>query len=224
MANRIVEPDVASACMVDQNSRRVAMSMAAVGSSRMSRSGSGSRARAKRSRCCSPPEHRPTRRLAIPARTAGAVRRVGCHDSTHDFRHGLVLNAGFWDAWHMPSRRRRMMPPRLAAALAAVAVVVPRTRGGRADRADLAGGSRPGLLPRGGPCPETETTPGAVCAAVTVPQDYSQPDGDTIDVTVSKLPARDPGPRRGSLFGNPRRCRSPASLSSPATSWISATR
>lgn len=56
--------------------------------------------------------------------------------------------------------------------------------------------------PTWGPCPETVTTPGAVCTAVTVPQDYSQPDGETIDVTVSKLPARDPGARRGVLFGN----------------------
>lgn len=56
--------------------------------------------------------------------------------------------------------------------------------------------------PTWGPCPETVTTPGAVCSTVTVPQDYSQPGGETIDVTVSKLPARDPDARRGVLFGN----------------------
>lgn len=53
-----------------------------------------------------------------------------------------------------------------------------------------------------GSCPETVTSPGAVCTTVAVPQDYTQPGGETIDVTVSKLPARDPGARRGVLFGN----------------------
>ena len=102
----------------------------------------------------------------------------------------------------MHSRRSRMMPPRLAAALAAVAVVVP----GLVVAAPTVPTSQAVPAPASslawGPCPETVTTPGAVCAAVTVPQDYSRPDGDTIDVTVSKLPARDPGARRGSLFGN----------------------
>ncbi len=45
-------------------------SMPAVGSSRTSRSGSGTSARAKRSRCCSPPEHLETMRPLIPARPA----------------------------------------------------------------------------------------------------------------------------------------------------------
>ena len=56
--------------------------MPAVGSSSTSRSGSGSSARAKRSRCCSPPLHLATRRSpsrAIPARSStsstGAVAR-----------------------------------------------------------------------------------------------------------------------------------------------------
>lgn len=53
-----------------------------------------------------------------------------------------------------------------------------------------------------GPCPETVTTPGAVCTTVAVPRDYARPAGETIDVTVSRLPARDPGARRGVLFGN----------------------
>ncbi|AWH92824.1 alpha/beta hydrolase [Dietzia lutea] len=56
--------------------------------------------------------------------------------------------------------------------------------------------------PTWGTCPDTVSTPGAVCTTVTVPQDYSRPDGETIDVTVSKLPARDPDARRGVLFGN----------------------
>lgn len=56
--------------------------------------------------------------------------------------------------------------------------------------------------PAWGACPETVTTPGAVCTTVAVPQDYAQPQGEQIDVTVSKLPARNPGARRGVLFGN----------------------
>lgn len=56
--------------------------------------------------------------------------------------------------------------------------------------------------PAWGSCPESVTSPGAVCTTVTVPRDYSQPGGATIDVTVSKLPARDPDARRGVLFGN----------------------
>ena len=70
VAKMIVDPDDASSCIVAQNSRREAMSIAAVGSSRISRSGSGSRASANRSRCCSPPEHRPTLRRASPASPA----------------------------------------------------------------------------------------------------------------------------------------------------------
>ena len=56
--------------MAAQNSRRAPTSMPAVGSSRTSRSGSGSRASAKRSRCCSPPEHLETFRRANPAAPA----------------------------------------------------------------------------------------------------------------------------------------------------------
>ena len=56
--------------------------------------------------------------------------------------------------------------------------------------------------PAWGPCPETVTTPSAVCTSVSVPVDYSVPDGDRSDVTVSRLPARDPAARRGVLFGN----------------------
>lgn len=82
----------------------------------------------------------------------------------------------------------------MATVLAAAGLVVVQ---GSAPTAPSAHGA-----PTWGPCPETVTTPGAVCSTVAVPQDYSQPDGKAIDVTVSKLPARDPGARRGVLFGN----------------------
>ena len=67
MAKRTVRPLVASSCIVRQNSRRAPTSIPAVGSSRMSRFGSGRSASAKRSRCCSPPESFETRRLALSA-------------------------------------------------------------------------------------------------------------------------------------------------------------
>ena len=66
----MVRPRSASACMVSQKSWRARTSMPAVGSSRISSSGSVSRARAKRSRWRSPPEHFFTRRPASPVRSA----------------------------------------------------------------------------------------------------------------------------------------------------------
>ncbi|MBB3036485.1 alpha/beta hydrolase [Hoyosella altamirensis] len=52
-----------------------------------------------------------------------------------------------------------------------------------------------------GPCPEGSYVETAQCAEVEVPRDYANPDGPTIELTVSKLPAQ--GPKRGVLFGNP---------------------
>src|SRR3954466_6134737 len=52
--------------MAAQNARRPSTSMPVVGSSRSSSAGSESSAIAKRSRCCSPPEHFATRRSAMP--------------------------------------------------------------------------------------------------------------------------------------------------------------
>lgn len=90
------------------------------------------------------------------------------------------------------------MPRPLAAAtavvLAAAGLVVVQGAAPTAPTAQAA--------PSWGPCPETVTTPGAVCTTVTVPEDYAQPAGETIDVTASKLPAREPDARRGVLFGN----------------------
>ncbi|GAD84689.1 alpha/beta hydrolase [Nocardia asteroides] len=44
---------------------------------------------------------------------------------------------------------------------------------------------------------------GAQCADVTVPVDYSAPDGETMTVAISRLPATDPARRRGVLLSNP---------------------
>ncbi|WP_280264251.1 alpha/beta hydrolase [Nocardia wallacei] len=57
--------------------------------------------------------------------------------------------------------------------------------------------------PAFGACPEGSVTPGrgAECAVISVPRDYSAPDGPRIDVTVSRIRAT--GERRGALFANP---------------------
>ncbi|RDI46811.1 alpha/beta hydrolase [Nocardia mexicana] len=57
--------------------------------------------------------------------------------------------------------------------------------------------------PAFGACPDGAVTPGrgAECAVISVPRDYSAPDGPRIDVTVSRIRAT--GERRGALFANP---------------------
>ncbi|MFL0578773.1 alpha/beta hydrolase [Dietzia sp. 179-F 9C3 NHS] len=94
----------------------------------------------------------------------------------------------------MPARTtgfRRSVSVAVAPLLAAAGVVVTQ-----------AGAPAAQAAPAWGPCPESVTTPGAVCTTVSVPEDHAQPDGERIDVTVSKLPARNPEARRGVLFGN----------------------
>lgn len=54
--------------------------------------------------------------------------------------------------------------------------------------------------PQWSPCPDG-VAPGAQCATVSVPMDYSKPSGARIDVLVSRIPAS--GRRVGVLFGNP---------------------
>ncbi len=41
------------------------------------------------------------------------------------------------------------------------------------------------------------------CATLQVPRDYDQPDGDTVDIALARVPATDPGDRIGSLVFNP---------------------
>ncbi|RDI64467.1 alpha/beta fold hydrolase [Nocardia pseudobrasiliensis] len=44
---------------------------------------------------------------------------------------------------------------------------------------------------------------GAQCAGVVVPLDYARPDGRTLTVAISRIPASDPSRRRGILLSNP---------------------
>jgi pimeloyl-ACP methyl ester carboxylesterase len=50
------------------------------------------------------------------------------------------------------------------------------------------------------PC---EQAPGFQCATAEVPRDYARPNGAKIELAVTRLPARDPARRIGSLFFNP---------------------
>lgn len=56
-----------------------------------------------------------------------------------------------------------------------------------------------------GACPQdlAEQYPQLRCAGVDVPVDYSNPGGEHIRLLVSRLPARDPAQRRGTLVVNP---------------------
>jgi pimeloyl-ACP methyl ester carboxylesterase len=44
---------------------------------------------------------------------------------------------------------------------------------------------------------------GGLCAQVTVPLDYSKPQGKTIEIAISRIKATDPGKRRGVILSNP---------------------
>ena len=52
-------------------------------------------------------------------------------------------------------------------------------------------------------CPDDVKAPGLQCATVTVPLDYRDPDGATIDLTISRLASKAPDKRRGILMLNP---------------------
>lgn len=55
-----------------------------------------------------------------------------------------------------------------------------------------------------GACPQIHfAAPEVQCATVQVPRDHANPQGPSIDVMVSRLPAREPGRARGVLIGNP---------------------
>ncbi|OLT38712.1 hydrolase [Saccharomonospora sp. CUA-673] len=54
-----------------------------------------------------------------------------------------------------------------------------------------------------GPCPEEIDTPDLECSTLTVPVDYREPGGTTIEVHVSRLPSENPAKRRGVLLTNP---------------------
>lgn len=48
-----------------------------------------------------------------------------------------------------------------------------------------------------------EESPDAECGTLTVPIDWDDPDGETIDLALARIPASDPGSRIGSLVINP---------------------
>ncbi len=57
-----------------------------------------------------------------------------------------------------------------------------------------------------GPCDQVATSTGFECATMRVPLDYEEPDGDTIGISLIRLPAKDQKRRIGSLvfnFGGP---------------------
>lgn len=58
---------------------------------------------------------------------------------------------------------------------------------------------------RFGPCPQdiAKQDPQTQCANVDVPLDYRNPTGEKISLLVSKVPARNPAQRKGSLLVNP---------------------
>ncbi|WP_207957823.1 alpha/beta fold hydrolase, partial [Streptomyces sp. YIM 98790] len=89
-------------------------------------------------------------------------------------------------------------PPVLAAAAAGGDSAARRGAEAAAERAAAAGVDW-------GPCPPGENLPEPVeCGTVTVPLDYADPDGETIGLHLSRLPASGPaGERQGALVYNP---------------------
>jgi pimeloyl-ACP methyl ester carboxylesterase len=62
--------------------------------------------------------------------------------------------------------------------------------------------AEPGLV--WGPCPDVGVpTPGLECTTIEVPLDYRRPNGEHIEIAVSRLPSTDPAKRRGVLLTNP---------------------
>ncbi|WP_026361243.1 alpha/beta hydrolase [Amycolatopsis nigrescens] len=53
-----------------------------------------------------------------------------------------------------------------------------------------------------GPCPADAAKPGLECTTLDVPLDYRDPDGQTIEIAVSRLASTDPEKRRGVLLTN----------------------
>jgi pimeloyl-ACP methyl ester carboxylesterase len=120
-----------------------------------------------------------------------------------------------------------MMSPRMVRVVALVAVVALVLSGLIAALASL-GGDDDAAPTRAVAAPPTPPPPGATdaprpelqwfydqvlswspcresydCATLSVPLDYREPDGDTIDLALLRVPARDPEARVGSLVVNP---------------------
>ncbi len=86
----------------------------------------------------------------------------------------------------------------LAALLAATLLVAPTAPAAAAPPA-----APPTTTLRWGACPAPGAPAALRCATVRVPMDYARPHGRRITVTISRLPATDPGLRRGVLLTNP---------------------
>ncbi|MCK2215668.1 alpha/beta hydrolase [Actinomadura sp. ATCC 31491] len=92
----------------------------------------------------------------------------------------------------------RKRTPLLATAVLALAALLP------VPPAGAAAASAAAATPQGGitwaPC---EEEPSAECGTLTVPIDWSRPDGPTIDLALARRKATDPAARIGSLVINP---------------------
>ena len=92
--------------------------------------------------------------------------------------------------------RWRWVAVGVAAVLAATGLVLspgPLAAAGRAAQTPLSWGPCPGV---------PEPALGLECTTVTVPLDYAEPYGETIDIEVSRLPSTQPDRRRGVLLLN----------------------
>ncbi|MER6674715.1 alpha/beta hydrolase [Streptomyces sp. NPDC000983] len=78
-----------------------------------------------------------------------------------------------------------------AAGVAAVGLAVPAGASGAAARAEPLQWTA---------CEGEGLDPRQRCATVSAPMDYSEPDGRTIDLVVSRIPSEDPAARRGALL------------------------
>ncbi|MYS24632.1 TAP-like protein [Streptomyces sp. DvalAA-14] len=99
------------------------------------------------------------------------------------------------------SRRLRRL---LAATLGGLLGIAPTTVAIADDSPDLSGFYRQSI--GWSTCADAKAPAKARCGTVSVPMDYRHPDGTTLDIAVSRLPATGPGLRLGALavnFGGP---------------------
>ncbi|WP_244176143.1 alpha/beta hydrolase [Gordonia lacunae] len=101
------------------------------------------------------------------------------------------------------------MRTRLVSSIAATGLLVVGCSMTSAHAPPLGSAQPPSQTPlQWSPCPDGVENPGAgpprlQCAVVQVPLDYRDAEGDQIDLTISRLPSKNPEARRGSLMLNP---------------------
>ena len=115
----------------------------------------------------------------------------------------------------IPGRHRTFARTRLAALLVAGTLVLAAcsTAGGQTEAGPTTSGPSTTSSDNGSttPAPEPDARTidwsdcggGFECGTLTVPLDYDEPDGETIDVAVTRHPADNPDERIGALFLNP---------------------